>query len=443
MAQDLEATTPEPDLEARARRSALVVVFLVVVIDLLGFGIVMPLLPRYGDEFLEPIYAGPDNASFRGMIVGLLMSSFSLMQFLFAPLWGRLSDRIGRRPVLLIGLVGSVIFYALFGIGSELGSKSAESPGNPQLGIILLFVARIGAGIAGATLGTAQAVIADSTSPENRKRGMALIGIAFGVGFTFGPALGALAFTLVENRGAAGYAAAVFSLIALLVGLARMPETWKPGISNARKHWFDWSGMRTALTTRSIGLLIIIFFLSTFAFATFEPTLAYLTRDLLRYGDQKNYLVFTYVGFVLTMANGAYQGIARRGVQETSFMLAGCSLMGLGLGLLGLQLMLVDIKAETVSWPVLLSFLLVVTVAVTGFACMVPSVQALISRRSDPARQGEILGTNQSINAIARILGPMSGVSLYESTPYHVGPFVLSVVFLALSFVLTLKARQD
>src|SRR5205823_157383 len=170
---------------ATSHRSTLFIVFLVVFIDLLGFGIVLPLLPLYAVDFLTPLFPGDANRPFRGMILGLLMSSFSAMQFLFAPLWGRISDRVGRRPLLLLGLAGSVVFYTLFGIASEIGEAGRQS-----LGLVLLFVARLGAGVAGATISTAQAVIADVTSSEGRSRGMAMIGTAFGIGFTFCPLLG-------------------------------------------------------------------------------------------------------------------------------------------------------------------------------------------------------------------------------------------------------------
>ena len=142
-------------------KSPLLIIFVTVFIDLLGFGIVLPLLPRYGDYF------GLDQ------LLGPLMASFSAMQFLFAPLWGRLSDRIGRRPVLLVGLAGSTVFYGLFGLATSLG-KDGELLG---LSVIpWLFITRIGAGIAGATIPTAQAYIADSTTPETRGKGMAIIG---------------------------------------------------------------------------------------------------------------------------------------------------------------------------------------------------------------------------------------------------------------------------
>src|SRR6516225_6926286 len=192
--------------EVQGKRSALLVVFLVVFIDLLGFGIVLPL---YGDELLEPLYPGPGNDLLRKTILGLLMSSFSLMQFLFAPIWGRISDRIGRRPILLLGLGGSVAFYGLFGFALSLPPE--ESAG---LALALLSLARSGAGIAGATIATAQAVIADCTPPEKRKHGMALIGAAFGIGFTFGPLFGYASLSwFPNNHEAIGYTAAALSFV--------------------------------------------------------------------------------------------------------------------------------------------------------------------------------------------------------------------------------------
>src|SRR5437867_5151430 len=206
------AIPPEPGpTTTQSNRSALLIVFLVVFIDLLGFGIVLPLLPRYGSEFLVPLLPGDAAAGWRGLILGVLMSSFSAMQFVFAPIWGQVSDRIGRRPILLLGLAGSVVFYFLFGWASSLPPETMA-----LTALVLFFVARIGAGIAGATIATAQAVIADSTPPEKRKHGMALIGAAFGIGFTFGPliACGSLSF-FPDHLEAIGYTAAGLSFIAL------------------------------------------------------------------------------------------------------------------------------------------------------------------------------------------------------------------------------------
>src|SRR3954465_11187604 len=136
------ASAPETLPGGKSRKSALFIVFLVVFIDLLGFGIVLPLLPLYASELFEPLFPGRENAIFRGVLLGLLMASFSLMQFLFAPSWGRLSDRIGRRPILLLGLAGSVVFYALFGIASEIGEHGRLNEDRTLviLAVVLLFV---------------------------------------------------------------------------------------------------------------------------------------------------------------------------------------------------------------------------------------------------------------------------------------------------------------
>src|SRR5216683_4087880 len=273
--------SPEVVNQAPAgHRSTLLIVFLVVFIDLLGFGIVLPLLPLYAVDFLNPLFPGEANRPLRGMILGLLMSSFSAMQFIFAPMWGRVSDRIGRRPILLLGLCGSVVFYTLFGIASEIGQT-----GRLTTGLILLFVARLGAGVAGASISTAQAVIADVTTSEGRSRGMAMIGAAFGIGFTFGPLLG-FASLFVPLKGAPGFAAALFSLMALLLAIRLLPETLRPGGQLRPRRWIDWGGLQAALRIPSVGLLIFIFFLATFAFGGLESTLALVNKLLLNPGAE-------------------------------------------------------------------------------------------------------------------------------------------------------------
>jgi MFS family permease len=431
-----ESASPAPEAPPggpQAQRSVLFIIFLVVFIDLFGFGIVLPLLPRYGKEFMA------EGSPWTGLVLGLLMSSFSAMQFIFAPLWGRLSDRIGRRPVLLLGLLSSVVFYALFGVASLLGRE-----GWREVGLALLFLSRIGAGIAGATLGTAQAAIADSTPPEGRSRGMALIGAAFGIGFFFGPLLayGALFFTPGFAAGP-GFLAASLSLVAFLLGVALFPETRRPGVSTARRRWLDRGGLQVALRAPQVGALIVIFFLATFAFANFEPTLALMTTTRgLQLDDRDTFLLFAYVGLVLAIAQGGlYRPLARR-VPEQTFMWIGAVLMALGL----LGVGWVASQAEAATPPPFATLrnelLVALAVAVTGFAFMTPSVQALISRRSDPGRQGEVLGVNQSASAMARILGPSVGVPLYFLTASHFLPYALGTGLLGLVLVLTLRLRS-
>lgn len=433
------ATSAPP---SRSGKSALAIVFLVVFIDLLGFGIVIPLLPRYGDRYVRvllPSAEAEGESRAAGAVLGLLMASFSAMQFVFAPIWGRISDRIGRRPILLVGLTGSVLFYLLFGYASDLPETSAA------LALTLLFVARIGAGVAGATIATAQAVIADCTPPERRKHGMALIGAAFGIGFTFGPLVGFASLLWFPNHhGAIGYSAAALSLTALLLGILLMPETrhFKEAPPLQRR-WLDWHAAREVLRQPALAPIVLIFFLATFGFGGFEPTLALLIKDALHFEDEaglrNSFLIFAYVGLVLVLTQGfLYRRLANR-LSEVTFMALGIILMALGLVLLGGVTWLRD----TIDWGSVLALMLVsMTVAVIGFAFLTPSAQALVSRRSDPAKQGEILGVNQSAASLARILGPIFGLSLYKLTPSHLLPYLFGAALLLVMLPLLPRIRH-
>jgi MFS family permease len=453
---------PETTPPRQSNRSALVIVFLVVFIDLLGFGIVLPLLPRYGDTYLAELIPGGKEAPLGGLILGLLMSSFSFMQFLFAPLWGRLSDRVGRRPILLLGLGGSVVFYTLFGIASDL-----PAGGYAELAITLLFVARLGAGVAGATIATAQAVVADCTPPERRKHGMAMIGAAFGIGFTFGPLIGFGSLAAFPgHHGVIGYTAAGLSLIALLLALGKLPETRQPGGAPTARKWLDRRALLTVLRSPSLGPVILTFFLATLGFGMFEATLALLIRDALGLAEDASFLVFAYVGFILLLAQGLlYRRLAGR-LSEPTFMFFGIVLMGLGVaGLGGVTLLAnqpgtdwwkeplfsvkIPVNFRLVSFtvlldpsPLLLVMLASLAVAVVGFALLTPSAQALVSRRTDAAKQGEILGVNQSASALARILGPFIGLVLYKMQSSHMLPYFIGAALVLLMLPLIPRIRR-
>jgi MFS family permease len=405
------------------------IVILVVFVDLLGFAIVLPLLPLYAEGFVSPLFEGGHHSEAGGAIVGLLMASFSAAQFVFAPIWGRISDRVGRRPILLLGLAGSVVFYTLFGYASDFPRDAAAAP----LALTLLFVARIGAGIAGATISTAQAVIADSTTPEKRKDGMSLIGMAFGGGFTVGPLVGAGAlYFFPEHYGLTGYVAAGLSFLALLLGISLLPETRRFGeTSAARRKWLDTVAIRAALANPAVAPVVWTFFLATLGFGGFEVTLSLLNRDVMGFQADYNFLVFAYVGFVLLMTQGVlYRRLAKR-LSEVTFIAMGLGFMGLGVLSLGGVTWIASVGEIPVVGgpvpPVLLRLWMFtsLTFAVVGFAFLTPSAQALVSRRSDPERQGEILGVNQSASAMARILGPLWALSLYSLTPGHLLPYLV------------------
>jgi MFS transporter, DHA1 family, tetracycline resistance protein len=301
-----------------------------------------------------------------------------------------------------------------------------------------MFAARIGAGVAGATISTAAAVIADCTPPEQRKRGMALIGAAFGVGFTFGPliAFAAIEYFPQHGHGAVGYVAAGLSALALVLGLAVLPETRVPGRPGERRGWLNLRDLGAVLRTPTVGFLVVTYFLATFAFANFESTLSLYTKTAFSFGDRENFLVFAYVGFVLVFVQGGvYRPMAHR-FSEVWFIRAGTALMLAGLAGLAVLAVLAGESGHT-GRGAFYAFLATLAVAVTGFAFLNPSVSALVSRRSDPERQGEVLGVNQSANALARILGPTIGLWLFPLTSNHVLPYVVASGLLVVVLVMT------
>ena len=403
-----------------APRGALLIVFLTVFIDLLGFGIVLPVLPRQAEHYIRSL--GLSELA-GGAVIGLLFSVFSLMQFLFSPLWGRLSDRVGRRPMLLLSLAGSVIFYALYGWAMTMPADRAA------LALGLMLAARVGAGIAGASVGTAAAVIADCTTPENRARGMALIGIAFGGGFTLGPLIAYFGLALFDKqRWGVGAIASLLSFVALVIALLVFRETRRPGSREAK----ELPGIaRTAAVLRmpAVGTLVLVYFLSIFAFANFEATLARLTKSAFGMDDDGNFLVFAFIGFMLLLAGGSYRPLAKR-LPETRLLAGGVVLMMLGLGALGG--VAAAVYAGVVGGRGLMAvFYGAAALAVAGFACVNPSVSALISKHTDPGRQGEVLGVNQSFASLGRILGPSAGSILFAAHPSHALPFAAAVLVLA------------
>ncbi len=412
MTSDLCSPPAMPD---HPRKGSLLVIFLTVFIDLLGFGMVLPLLPIYAKQF---------GVGEGGFIIALLMCSFSAMQFLFAPFWGRLSDRVGRRPVLMIGLGGSTLFYAMFGVATL------------QQSLFWLFVSRIGAGIAGATISTAQAYIADTTTPETRTKGMALIGAAFGLGFTFGPLIGAAALVFSTDIGVSpwpGYAAAALSGVALLLAIVLLPESLKPGSHAAAHYAFSFHSWREALTTPTIGALLLTSFVSVVSFGSFEQTLSLMLKDEqrgFRFEFHQVLLFFAYIGLVLSLVQG---GLVRRLAGRVSDVALATSGGVITIG--GFVLLAVASSSTNLALMIVAA-----AVEVTGFAFMTPSLQSLISRRSDPAKQGSIMGVSQSVSALARIAGPLISVPLFFISPTL--PYWAAIVMMLVGLgILTLGAR--
>lgn len=402
----------------------LLIIFLTVFIDLLGFGIVLPMLPLYALELIPentvlhlPVY--PYQTPLQGLTIGLLLASFSAMQFLFTPIWGRVSDRVGRRPIILLGLAGSVVFYALFGYGSAVGS------------LTLLFVSRIGAGIAGATIATAQAYIADSTPPEKRTSGLALIGMAFGIGFVFGPLIGFAALEIPVSDAAVlspypGYVAAGLSAAALALAIFELPESLKPGVRPQSKQWLNLNQFRQAMAMPTIIPLILIGFVAVFAFAEFESTLSRFAADVFQLDKQQIFKLFAYTGVSLMIAQGFIVRRLNRVISDEKMAASGALI--LLVSMIGLS---ADIAV--VSMPLLL---LVLPILVTGFALLTTSVQSLISRRTPADEQGGVLGANQAGSSMARILGPALANILYGY--WIILPFLVATGLLVIVQILLL-----
>lgn len=434
------STSSPTTASAPAPRGALLIVFLTVFIDLLGFGIVLPVMPRQVAPYLDALGLSPLAG---GAVIGILFSVFSLMQFLFSPVWGRLSDRVGRRPMLLLSLAGSVVFYAVYGFAVSAPVDPPPSAAMAATALGLMLLARVGAGIAGASVGTAAAVIADCTTPENRARGMALIGIAFGAGFTLGPLIAYFGLALFDQRRwGVGALASLLSLVALAIALFVFRETRRPGGRPSREH----PGLaRSAAVLRipTVGTLVLVYFLSIFAFANFEATLARLTEAALGMSDDGNFLVFAFIGLTLLVAGGLYRPLAKR-LSETQLLSGGIVLMAVGLlGLGAVAWMACGPDAPAGAGRRFETLFYVASaIAVAGFAAVNPSVSALISRRTDPDRQGEVLGVNQSFASLGRILGPLAGSILFAAHPSHTLPFVAAVVTLAAVGLLVRRIAQ-
>jgi DHA1 family tetracycline resistance protein-like MFS transporter len=368
------------------RKPSLLVIFLSVFIDLIGFGIVLPLLPGYAEDNFRPDFSA------KGLIIGGIIASFSAMQFLFAPAWGKLSDRIGRRPVMLISNLGAAGSYALFAVASGLGGTT---------GLVWILISRVFAGICGANLSVASAYIADISPPEKRSARMGLIGMAFGLGFIFGPAIGAFSVELFGRTGP-GWVASGFCAANFILGWFILGESRKPGSEHvvARPKFTQWGH---TLRQPRLGLLISIFFLATFCFTCFESTFPLLAKHQFTFGEKGlnnriGYL-FTYAGVIAALVQGVIGRLVKKfGEQKLIFI----SMIIFAAGLAALPF--VD------RLPGILTVLALLAI---GSGLNRPTVFGLISLNSPSNEQGANLGVAQSFGALARMLGPVFASTLF------------------------------
>lgn len=376
-------------------RSSLLIIFLVVFIDLVGFGIVIPILPYYAESYHSTAYE-----------LGWLMAVYSLMQFLVSPLWGRLSDRIGRRPVLLFSILGTGASMALLGFASSL---------------LWLFIGRTLAGICGANISTAYAYITDVTTEENRAKGMGIVGAAFGLGFIFGPAIGGVLSHY--GFGVPMFAGAGLALLNFCFAYFKLEEP-KLSVETRASHRskrFDLEVLRTALADPRTRYAIGLFFVVTFAVTQMETSFAIYMGALFGFNAQKAGLILALMGLIMVMVQGGLIGRLAKRFGEIRLITTG--FLGCALGLLGFAL------SPTVGGVVAsLSFM------AFFHGTLHPSLSSVASMGAAPEKRGATMGVFQSAGSLARVLGPPCAGLAYDQisprSPFFVASIILTIGFL-------------
>lgn len=389
-------------------------IFVIVLIDLLGVTIILPLLPFYATAF------GADP-----LVIGILSASYPLMQFIGAPLLGRLSDRYGRKPILIVSQIGTLIGFLVLGFAGALW---------------MLFLSRIIDGLSGANISTAQAAIADSTTEKTRTRGLGLIGAAFGLGFIIGPiiAFAALALTNNDYRIPA-FVAAGFSLVSILLTTFWFQETLDPAHRGAAQHkaGFSFDVLLRAVTHPVVGILLILVFAQQLAFGGFENFFSLFTLSRLGLNASENAAFFVWVGLILVAVQGGLVGQWSKRFGDRRVMLAGMGLLAVGLALSALTPMVpppwynpsnvaATLRYGTTEssiplppgdhngWFGLIWMLLAQIPTAVGAGVLQPTLNSLITKRVSPAQVGGILGVSTSMLSAANVLAPLLAGVLFQ-----------------------------
>ncbi len=394
----------------RTSRSPLYLMALTIFIDFAGFGIVLPLLPFWA----ERLGAGPVG-------VGLVLTIYALAQFIFTPVLGTLSDRYGRRPVILASLLIEALSLAL----SALAGSFA-----------ILLVARFIGGLGASNIGSAQAVVADVTPVESRARGMGLIGAAIGLGFVVGPAMGGLLAPL--GPAIPFWVAMIVALANALLVLRFLPETRHRETACATVPFTTrgmggvLAGWRWVLRNAAVARLVVINLLFTVAFTAMEAVFPLFTQHSFGWKAIQNGYIFTYAGFIIVLMQGGLVGRLVKRWGERSLLIAGLVMLASGLALL--------------SWSTNLALLLVALGIVSiGDGAVTPVVSVLLSFASPPTRLGETLGLAQGAAGLGRVIGPLAAGSIFAiggpGAPFILGSAL--VVLAALIALPTLSSKHE
>ena len=389
---------------------AVATVLLTVFIDLLSFGIILPLLPSFSVNVLH----------MNEFLIGLIAGVFSLMQFFFNPVWGSLSDRLGRKPIITISLAGSVLSNLLLAF---VFSGIIYS-------VLIFILSRAFAGVFAANISAAQAVISDVTPPEKRTRGMGMVSAAFALGFVFGPAIGGI---LSENYGYSFpvFISAALSFIALLMSVFFLKETLPEDVRKKNRdlkkkiNSFDLKKITALVKNKSFGKYIIIFFVSVFSFSNIFGTLQLFSerKEGLNLSQQEIGYLFSFMGIIGVIVQLFLLKLFDRLFGEEKTLLMGCLLAMTGLGLIGFS-------------ESLIFLLIVIAVMSVGNGLNNTVAVSLLSQKINRDEQGTVLGVNQSLSSLARFLGPVWGGFVYQYLGYKF-PFITGGVFMFLISVYT------
>jgi len=378
------------------------ILFLIVFIDLVGFGIMIPLLPFY----VERVGAGPE-------IITLTMGLYSLFQFIFAPIWGGLSDRFGRCPVLSISLLGLSVSYLILAFADNL---------------LLVMFSRIVGGVMAGNISAAFAYVADITSEKDRAKGMGLLGAAFGLGFIFGPVIGGLlAGSDLESANfvAPSLTASMLSFIAFLGVILVLPESLSEEIkkhNSTKKSQKFRDKIKTVLLKRAIFLLVSIGFTATMAWSMLETTLALWGNRLLDLGPRELGLLLTYVGIIGVILQGFLIGPITAKIGEIKVLFIAFIFLFIGFFVISFA----------GGWTLLI---LALTILSIGNGLANPSLSSLVSQESGEDDRGSVLGFYQGASSLARVIGPMySGFAFANLGPSF--PFMIATGWMAISLLI-------
>jgi DHA1 family tetracycline resistance protein-like MFS transporter len=382
------------------------VIWTTVALDLIGFGIILPVLPRFAAD-----------AGATPTVAGFLVASFSVAQLLFSPIWGRVSDRIGRKPVLIVSLVGTAIGSLLTGLAGGA--------------LAVLFLGRIVDGASGASVSVAQASVADIAEPEQRARLLGLLGAAFGAGFALGPAIGGLA-ALVDHRLPFFIAAAIASVNAL-AAIKRLPETHPEaratGEQIAASPTSPPSPREGRTEVAGLVQLMVVAFLAMVAFSAFEATFSLLTQVRFDLSESGTYGVFFVIGVAIVFVQAGLIHPINAALGEVNTIR-----LGLACNAAGLALVAID-----AGWAALAPGLVLL---VLGQGMVLPTLTSAVAGRARKERRGVVLGFQQSAGGLARVVGPATAGALFQ----HVGiasPYIVGAVLALVAFALVPAVRSE